>query len=235
MCTGATTRCVGGSNVNMIWVALGLSVLISKPVLAAPQCIDLQTQWQDHYVSDFKVDWSTASFTCPGGESALAMAFYDLQTMSFKPNKDGYRPDFYALVKGLVKQFHFDESCKYLALGYRSLGKITLCNPFFKDSREDRASTLVHETRHLQSDDPAHVTCAGGKYNGHTGACDDTFYDGTWQGSGFNADIFFYSWNLNGADKNELSRAVMQNEVNTMIPDRFNHITGEQTKKWRGN
>ncbi|MBI3555410.1 MAG: hypothetical protein HY074_04000 [Deltaproteobacteria bacterium] len=220
---------------NFIWVTLGLSVLISNPVLAAPQCSDLEAQWNSHYVSDFKIDWDTSNFTCPGGESSLAMAFFDLANMTFRANKDGYRPDFYALVKGLVRKVHFDPDCKYLALGHRGQGKITLCNPFFKDSREDRASTLVHETRHLQSGDPAHAQCVGGKYNGKAGACDDTFYDGSWNGSGFNADIFFYSWNMNGAEKNELSRAVMQSEMNTMIPDRFNHITGEQTKKWRGN
>ena len=220
---------------NFIWVALGLSVFISNSGLAAPSCDDLKTQWHSHYVSDFKVDWDTSGFTCPGGESSLALAFYDLQTTTYRANTAGFRPDFYALVKGLVKKVHFDETCKFLALGYRGEGRITLCNPFFKDSREDRASTLVHETRHLQSDDPAHAQCAGGKYNGNAGACDAKFFDGGWQGSGFNADIYFYSWNMKDSDKNELSRSVMQSVVNTMVPDRFNQITGEETKKWRGN
>lgn len=201
---------------------------------AAPRCSALKATWYDRYIKDFGISWDTKTFDCPGDEGTLALALYDLETAELTPNDSGKKPEFYSMVKNGVHEIKYDKKCKYLA--YTSENTITLCDPFFTDTREDRASTLVHESRHTEADDPRHVDCVGGKYHGSTRACDEEFFDGEWKGSGFNADIYYLSWNLKFATKNnELSKSVIQSDINAMVPDRFNNIDPELIKKWRGN
>lgn len=54
-----------------------------------------------------------------------------------------------------------------------------------------------------------------------------------WNGSGFNSDIYFYSWSMRKVARSNLSRSVMQAEINGMVPDRINHIGAKVAKKWR--
>ena len=215
--------------------ALVLSFLFPGSLRAAPSCVELRAKWENKYLRDFSLDQSQKIFTCPGGESSLALAFHDLETAGFTADKEGYRPDFYGLVRDTVKAMNYDAACTHLAYAFEPEKKITICPAYFEDTREGRASTLIHETRHLDPDDPSHVACTGGQYKGNADACDDTFYDGAWLGSGFNADIYFLVWMNLDTSKSELSHEVMQSEINALVPDRFNHVTAQQIRKWRGN
>jgi hypothetical protein len=220
---------------NLVFLSLAL---VSMPLFGAqaqPSCSELETAWRGGMSFDVGVQWNTSQFSCPGGDSVIALALHDLKSVEFTPNEAGFRPDFYGMVRDYTYRMNFDAGCSALARGSRFWHRITICPAFFKDSREDRASTLVHETRHLQPGDPAHVNCVGGRNDGQKDACDYEFFDGQWKGSGFNADIYYYNWMLKASKPNELNRDVMQGFVNSMIPDRFNHISPEVLKKWRGN
>jgi hypothetical protein len=179
------------------------------------------------------VSWDTKTFECGGdGEGKFAEALYHLEYDTYRPNKYGKTPSFYRDLAGLVVRTQFVKNCEYLA--YASGRTLTLCPKFFKQTLENRVSTLVHEGRHMESSDPSHVDCVGGKYDKKKAACDQYFYDGSWKGSGFNADVFYSAWALrNGNDLHGLKRAVIQAELNALVPDRFNHISAEMTKKWR--
>ncbi len=211
-------------------VLLGLFTLPSI-AWAAPACDKLSALWYGQHLKDFQILWDTSTFDCPLGESKLALALYDLENIKFAPDKNGYKPDFYGLLKKNVKVFRHDNDCDSIA---RAGGdRITLCPAFYNDEREDRASTLVHEGRHLEADDPRHADCVGGKHDGDKAACDATFYAGSWKGSGFNADVFYLSWVLKNSHKNELRKDVLKSYINLYVPDRFNNITAEEIKKWR--
>lgn len=203
------------------------------PAQAEESCSVLEKAWRDRYVDNFRITWDTTDFSCPGSEGLLALTFHDLESIKIEPNRTGHRPDFYQIVTDKIKKLRFDKDCTALAHANRAEGRITLCPPYFKDSREDRVSTLLHEARHLDPDAPLHVHCAGGRFIGHKLACDETFYNAAWEGSGFNADVFFLGWTLRAGAKNELSQAVMQSLLNSYVPDRFNNITAAQIKSWR--
>ncbi len=200
---------------------------------AVPTCGEVQNYWYGKYLKDFSVTWDTTTFVCPGNEARFALALYDIEMTTFRPNSSGYSPDFYRLVFDNVVHFNGGANCTSGILAYTHGSDINLCAAFFADSREDRASTIIHETRHTQADDPRHVMCVGGPYNGAAGACDNTFEHGTWGDSGYNADIFFLSWVVRSGQGNELSKSVAQSVINSMIPDRFNNITDEEISAWR--
>jgi hypothetical protein len=200
----------------------------------SPECQKLKDAWDDKYFDGIRADWDKKEFSCTGPVARLAETLTDLDTLAFAPTPSGYAPDFYAMVTRNLKTTHYDDGCTMLALGTRADGLITICPPFFEDSREDRASTLVHESRHLESSDPGHVDCVGGRFGGAKQACDDTFYGGQYEGSGYNADVFFLSWVLKGAKQNTLRQSVLQGLIDYYVPDRFNHVTVEQMRKWRG-
>ncbi len=193
-------------------------------------CKVLEIEWYKTYTKVLNVSWDTETFTCPSFESKVAQAFYDLHHMDFKSNSDGFKPDFWNYVKTHIKNVKYNKECTALAMGGN--GVITFCPAFAKDSREDRASTIIHETRHSDLGAPRHVTCVGGHYSGKNGACDETFHNGALEGSGFNADIYFYGWALARKD-NTLSKSVMRGHIRGILPDRFNKIKTQEIKKWR--
>ena len=194
-------------------------------------CERLATLWYSKYVKDFSIKWDTKKFHCPGTEGLLAQTFLDLETVAFVTNETNYSPNFYQYVKKNVTATIYDPSCKFMAMG--AGGEVTLCPAFFRGQREDRASTLVHEGRHMDSNDPSHETCTRGPYKGEVLGCDAEFFDGDWKGSGFNAEVFYYSWVIQGARKNELRRSVIQSYLNYLIPNRFNKVDPSVLNKWR--
>lgn len=207
---------------------------------ALPTCSGLERRWYDHYINDVGVTWNTSTFVCNdsvkgkilGNEALVALSLYDLETTKI-PKKSGVKANLYGIIKRDIMALQYSDSCDSGVIARTRGSTVTICQDFARDSREDRASTLIHEARHTEYDDPAHVDCAGGKYSDLSSACDEVFHDGTWQGSGYNADIYFYTLNLRKGARNELSRAVMQSEVNAMIPDRFNQISSKSVKLWR--
>ncbi len=191
----------------------------------------LKDQWNNLYVKDFDISLNKATFSCTNDNGILASTLYDLETADFKPNPSGYKPNFYARIEKNVGHIKYDDGCpKSIAYTYEDT--IYLCRQFFIDNRISRASTLVHEMRHTQKDAPVHVSCDGGKYPEKL-ACDQDFFDAHWEGSGYNADIFYLAWTLKRGMNNELSKSIIQSEINWIIPDRFNNITDKMIKKWR--
>jgi hypothetical protein len=211
-------------------------LIASWPAAADDDCSKLQDSWNRSFRDTYHVAWEAKEFTCENSLGKLALTLNDLESLTFTPTSSGYRPDFSSIVTRNLRSLKYDLSCTvYLATGDRATGTITLCPAFFEDSREDRASTLVHEARHLERGDPGHVTCAGGAHSGDVKACDQDFHDGTYAGSGFNSDVFFINWVMKASPQNSLSQSVLQSRLNAFFPDRFNHVTPEQLKKWRGN
>lgn len=50
---------------------------------------------------------------------------------------------------------------------------------------------------------------------------------------GYSASVEYLAWVLHGSDYHELRKDVLQSEINYLVPDRFNKIASEQTKRWR--
>ncbi len=231
-------------SVSTIGVAIALIVvaLSAFDASALPSCANLQKRWYSHYITDVGVSWDTSTFVCDdkskgklkGAEAIIALSLYDLETAKIPKVKSGNRPNFYTIVKRDIEELTFSADCRPRVLAKTNGSTITLCQDFLKDSREDRASTLVHEARHTEYDDPRHVICNGGKYSDQSQGCDETFHNGLWSGSGYNADVYFYFWSLKKGAKNELSRSVMQGMINSMVPDRFNVISPKVARQWRG-
>lgn len=196
-------------------------------------CTELEQIWRSKYTRDFSIKWDTNRFNCEGLNPLLALAFFDLHTTQYRPNSAGFKPDFYEFVRKNVKSLSLDNKCQPTTIAYTIGQDVSFCPRYFTDNREDRDSTLVHEARHTESDDPGHETCARGARAGAKGACDLKFFNGGWQGSGYNADIHYLRWTITSATNDALSKEVMQSTINYLIPDRFNQITAEETRIWR--
>lgn len=221
---------------TLIIAGLISGLFTSHTSLADEDCSGLINSWNKRYRDSYHVAWEIKEFTCQSDTGKLALTMSDLESLVFTPTSAGYRPDFQQIVTRNLRSLQYDDTCVgFLATGSFSSATIALCPAFFKDAREDRASTLVHEARHLEQGDPRHVTCVGGRFDGKPGACDLTFHNGGYEGSGYNMDVFFLNWVLKGSRQNLLRQSVLQGYLNSYIPDRFNNVTPEQLKKWRGN
>ena len=224
------------NSLKSVVVAISLLSLPLSALAAPPSCQTLQTNWYSHYVSDLHVSWDTTTFDCTQDEGTFALALYDLEFTKYTPNAQGETPNFYGIVKSLITAIHNHGSqtgtCNG-AIAYAQGTEITLCPDFYTDDRVDRASTLAHESRHLDPADPGHVTCIGGAYAGKDGACDQNFMDGQRLDSGYNADVNFLGWVVNNQVGNELTRAIAQRHINYYLGDSFNNITATQIRTWR--
>jgi hypothetical protein len=216
------------------WITLGAytPALASIPSTNEPRslgeaCRSLRDRWDARYIRDFGVDPVLANhFDCGEKPGVLALAISDLSDVW----------GFYPRVTRFLKRTYFDPYCDALATADRDTGTIRLCGSFFEDMRENRASTLVHEARHLEPDDPKHVMCEDGRFAGMRGACDIEFHDGKARGSGYNLDVFFMSRALAKSSRNHsLSRSALRSQLNALIPERFNRITREQVIRWRAD
>lgn len=218
----------------------------SSSTSANQTCATLKARWQTAYVNDFSINLNSANFRCEYygdeivlREGVLALTLRDLEKLplakqSLTPSS-GKAKNFYDLLKDKIVMIQVSDRCPPFMLASTLDRTVTLCRPFFSNSREDRASTLIHEARHTDSDDQGHFPCEGGKYRSEPQSCDPHFYAGQWKGSGYNADVYFYSWALKNSAKTELKRSVMQGMINALVPDRFNNITAKEIKKWRAD
>ncbi len=132
--------------------------LQALPAQETLDCEKLAPLWYSKYAKDFSIRWDTRVFHCPGTEGLLAQTFLDLESVKFVTNDSKYSPNFYLYVKENLVATNYDSSCKFLATGAE--GALTLCPAFFRERRENRAATLVHEGRHMDSNDPSHETCS---------------------------------------------------------------------------
>ena len=191
------------------WLSfIGLG-LISFPVWGAT-CADWESRWNSKYRADFHVNWTSERFQC-NDDGLVAEAILSSGGHRYRPNQQGFVPDFYGDLTRPLAQLAWNPKCTYIAQTSRSAGRITICPVFLRQTVENRASSLVHEGRHLEAGDPGHVTCNGGPYDGKAGSCDLGFYDGSWQGSGYNADIYYMAWaKRNGTQLNGLRQEVLE-------------------------
>ncbi len=214
-----------------IWLSVSL-LACATPALASPDCGSLQQRWKEKYTADFKIEPMAFNFTCPSPVVKLARTFHDLETIQIATLTES--APLYHFVTSRIRKMVFDPNCQ--ALAREGGGTITICPAFFNDTREDRAATLIHESRHIDASDPGHVNCVGGRHDQKRKACDETLMSESLKGSGYNADLWFYGLAMQEPNSNhELKRAVMQSYVNRMVPDRFNNAKAELIRKWRKN
>lgn len=203
----------------------------------APLCVQLKDAWERRFEREFQTSWNGKPFTCQGQQFIFALSLFDLNREYVSPNLDGKSAQLFAKVKAVTKSFLLadkDYDCKEVVATHRN-GLTTICPLFFDEARERRSGIVVHEARHGFSDDPNHVKCVSGAYEKKEKPnCDQEFFAGSWQGSGYNAEVYFYNWNIkNRAKPNKLSDAVLRAYLRSMIPDRFVDITSEEVKEWR--
>lgn len=213
---------------RLIAILIGL-LSFTRAASAAPTCADLKKLWNEYYYADFGVTWAKdTKFDCPGGEGKLAEAIYHLHNPVLQKESptDKEPPRFYRYAKTRIESTRYEKACKVFA--YARDGELTLCPAFFEKSAEYRASTLIHEARHLTEGDPNHVQCTRSQYV----VCDAKLANNA-KGSGFNYDLAYLTWILYGASHHELSKWVLQSEINALVPDRFNEVFEEDIKKWR--
>jgi hypothetical protein len=206
---------------------------------AGNSCNSLRAEWYSHYVRELNIEWETTDFNCSGQDVQVAGTFHDLESAKFD-RVNHVVPAFFEIfetdVHHLKKQTDLGGSCDegVLAVSKRGLDHTMLiCPAFFTDDRVDQASTLAHESRHMEADDPGHVTCDQGPNKDRRGACDQNFTDGTRQGGGYNSDVNFLSSVVNAEVGNELSKSIAQAYINAYVPDSFNQITATQVKAFR--
>jgi hypothetical protein len=214
-------------------IVIFLTIMFFYPAssFGRPKCAELEPAWYSRYVQNFKINWDTDKFKCPGREGLLAQSLNDLEKLEFRPNKDDYSPNFYNYVRDSLKETAFDPKCEPLAMALQ--GKLILCRAFFEQTRENRASTLVHEARHMDPNAPGHETCIRGAYKGDLQGCDAEFHDGNIKGGSFNAEIYYLNWVIKRSKQNELSKSVHQSLINDFVPDRFNQVEYGVINKWR--
>jgi hypothetical protein len=213
-------------------IGIVISLMLSSQASWAITCPELEQLWRGKFLREIRVNWNTSQFNCNGLNALFALTLLDLQGTRYTPDRTGYAPNFYEMVRRNVQRFQLDQNCTGTTLAHTTGGTVSLCPRFFTDSREDRDSTVVHEARHTEQSDPGHATCARGSHKGSRGACDDRFHNGAWQGSGYNADIYYLSWTLNFGINDGLSKDVLQSSINSLLPDRFNQVTAQETYRW---
>jgi hypothetical protein len=222
--------------IALLVLGSSMFVTISHAEIA---CETARTEWYSHYVQDLRVSWNTSEFVCGGNDNILAETFYDLEKTQFD-RTTGSVPEFYQIYKTDVHhiktQTNMGGDCDAgtLAVSQRWwFHTMTICPDFYTDARVDRASTLAHESRHMERGDPGHVTCQQGALQGRSGACDENFTDGTREGGGYNSDVNYLSAVVNSQIGNELSTSIAQSYLNRYVPDQFNHITAAQVRAFR--
>jgi hypothetical protein len=196
---------------------------------------ELERLWSERYCHELNAP-------CEGldvehaEKRTLARALRALEeTTALHPG--GEIADFYGIVArafGGIAFFHKKECERAMASVNFDSGVVTLCRSFFGAGVSDaeRASTLVHEARHLQPGVEIHEICESGVYR-RTRSCDSEFHGGLWRGSGYNADIVYLNWLQTNRRRNQLSVDVIQSEINAVLPERFNKIGVMETIQWR--
>jgi hypothetical protein len=225
----------------MAFKVLGWAVFLSLvcgSASADPSCGQLNQIWQQKYRYDFKPLWPYNSFFCPSAESAIVQAMYELDTTSFFPSSSGFIPGFYFWVTHLMRGVAFQDgpAGNAVASTNRSTGITTFYKSFATQSLEWRTATLVHEARHIQADDPGHVTCDHGRMKGVPGACDQSLVNDQvgfgGGGSGYNYDFIYLWWVRDAANYTELDRSMANVEMKGLVLNSFNKVTPEQVQKW---
>jgi hypothetical protein len=206
---------------------LGCALVLTGAAFADPSCEALNERWQNKYVSDFGVSWQTSTFQCPSTASHIAEAFYALDHTTFRGNA----PGFYTWTAQQIQRTSFQDDGG-IADAQSGSGLLTLFGAFANEDLNWRTATLVHEARHDQSDDPAHVTCWHGDRKDTAGACDQDFYNGNWGGSGYNYGFIFHWWVRDAAEVTDLDHDVAAADAKFLLLNRFNTITNDQVQKF---
>lgn len=202
-----------------------LAAFFVFPLYAKPSCEALRENWKQYYVSAFGIGWVDSELPCDGGSLLVAEALYHLHDPLLPPGAPNFYDEAARLTSHLIH-------CPNGANAFLSTGTIALCPSYFRGDAEWRAAALVHEVRHLQSDDSHHVECARGAHKGDAQGCDQKFHAGNGLGSGFNAG-FRYLGFLRSARHHQLRDWVIQSHINGHVPDRFNEITAAEVRQWR--
>jgi len=213
---------------------------ISSPssVKADISCDDLNQLFQSKYAGDFHVDWTVGPFQCPSTMYSIASAMYELDHTTFVHSDDPAHtaPDFYQWTTSIFTRTSYVASNDALpyAAAYSGGGILTLMDLYAAQGVEWRTGVLVHEARHNQSDDPAHVDCAHGNMMGKGQACDASFFGGDFPnaGSGYNYDFSYYWWVSAASDQTDLSKEVAQSFTRDYIVNRFNTVDNQDVQKF---
>lgn len=213
---------------TLFFITISAQVWAFKP----PSCQTLNQKWSNQYYSDFKVKWpkSTNNFSCVSEKSRVAETLYYLENMQI----DDPIQDYYAYVKRGLKGLRYVKENSTFKWAYASEinGIITLHGGFVADnSKIQRVQKIIHEARHVRSQDPGHRICIRGSSKGKA-ACDAEFHPILYSGSGYNFGFKFLKM-LNKDSKNhDLSRKSAIRRMKWMVSNRFNQITNEQIRQY---
>lgn len=212
--------------------------LLTGKVLAVetPSCSILNSLTQRLYRYSYHFAWDPDIFSCPSEQYELSLAFYTLERIAFSKNKENYEPNLrHFAQKNLKKLVYKTKPHKDMpwavAVARTKSGKITLFPAFFGNSLYGKISTLVHEGRHLDKDDPSHVVCDHGADKGIKG-CDEKFYGTPDQGSGYNRTFSYFWWLRDAGINHDLEKTYLDKMLRRRLLNDFNNVDTESVKKF---
>lgn len=206
-------------------------IFTSVSVMASPTCEQLNKDWSDRYFSEFKIMWTKKEFKCPSNYARIVDTFHHLERIRFRgKNMPNYNQYVKTGLKGIrYKQKHSKWDWAYASEGN---GIITLHEGFVTDDDSlQRVQKLIHEARHVRSDDAGHENCERGASKGKN-ACDKKFEEFFWAGSGYNYGFKFLLYIKEYSYNHELSKEVAARRMKWMVSNRFNKITNEQVRRY---
>jgi hypothetical protein len=201
----------------------------------AATCDQLNSLYQSRFHTEFKVAWPATSFTCPSPTASIVEAMNDLLTTTLSASSLGAAPDFYSWVTGQIVSLQYSDTDPTSAWSVANTGQdgvMTLHQLFTTQDPVWRTSVLVHESRHIQSDDPQHVNCDHGPNQGKAACDSDLVGDTAWGGSGYNYQFRYLEWINQAVASTPLDRALVATTLKSLLFNNFNSVSQEQVQKW---
>jgi hypothetical protein len=195
-------------------------------------CREVNATWRDYLHRDLKASWPLRDFDCPGVAFSIAEAARELRYTTFHPDGSGYSPDFYGWVVEHTERTDYQDTDGWGALARSGRGRMTIYAPFADYDLLHRTSTLVHETRHQQSDDPGHETCTHGVMSGQAQGCDPQFFGGQFKGGAFNYGVVYMWWVQKASKRTNLDKQIATSSIRWNVLNRFSVVSNEDIQKF---
>jgi len=196
-----------------------------------PTCNKLNDLWRQRFYSDFKISWKFEPFPCPSVTSKIAEAIYFVYSLSAKRFRSGTKlPDFYQLLAESVGRTSYQEyktgpsSSNIPAETFPKSGDIVIYKFFTEATIVARASNLIHESRHLNPNNPnAHVICDHGDKQGRAGCDDQLVRNRFFSGGAYSAQFYFLEQVYLNVDELNLDKAAVRHLLCWTLAHSFNY------------
>jgi hypothetical protein len=196
-------------------------------------CSKLHSFWKERILTDFQVIGAEPLPKCESIELKVSEAFLYIWEISLVGEEQGSNWKPYAWVKKRLKEIYFENvypedipgAHLVLASSDRK-GGITFYKRYKSRSLIRRIGTVIHESRHMDKDDPGHIICK-------TGPLIDTFSCDPWSttlvsGGAYNYQLLFWDAVMKEFKFDGISASEIEKEISFIRRAHITKPTGDE-------